>query len=327
VPRAGHVNRQNPTVATPPPGKQDYRAREHLTEADVPTNRPRNWTSNPGGHGGNFLGQEGWRAAVPILSARGTLADAHQSKCQRCVSGPDHPRRWAGTSQGDDGFARHFCPIVEIPAAYCVGGAFAHAGKNMLDSRYVLWPIRWDTKAIKYNDCIGRSVSHFSAKSLISLAEGSPAGTPMQSCANPEFPVSTRRDSADGWHTRPGEFEPRAVTTAAPLRHQAGGAGSRRSAPPHYRSVRGRMPVLSVIIFVAVITRAGSGNYRRWGLQHRLIMVWLQVRVLPGPPMQSCANPEFPVSTRRDSADGWHTRPGKFDPSQIQTALGRIRGR
>jgi hypothetical protein len=44
----------------------------------------------------------------------------------------------------------------------------------------------------------------------------------------------------------------------APLRHQAGGEGSRRSphpGRPHHRSVRSRMPVLSAIIFVAVIAR------------------------------------------------------------------------
>jgi hypothetical protein len=74
--------------------------------------------------------------------------------------------------------------------------------------------------------------------------------------------------------------DPRAVTTAAPLRHQAGGAGSRRSQSPwlrrrHYRSVRSRMPVLSATIFDAVFVRAGFGTCRLG-----LITVWLPVRVL-----------------------------------------------
>jgi hypothetical protein len=51
----------------------------------------------------------------------------------------------------------------------------------------------------------------------------------------------------------------------------------------HYRSVRGRMPVLSAIIFV--IARAGSGNCRSLGdCSMPLITIWLQVRVLPAPP-------------------------------------------
>jgi hypothetical protein len=85
---------------------------------------------------------------------------------------------------------------------------------------------------------------------------------------------------------------PRAVTTAAPLRHRAGGAGSRTSVTPgrrHYRSVRSRMPVLSATIFDAVFVRAGFGTCRLG-----LITVWLPVRVLPAPPRSRALTPSSP---------------------------------
>src|SRR6266567_9279266 len=86
--------------------------------------------------------------------------------------------------------------------------------------------------------------------------------------------------------------DPRAVTTAAPLRHRAGGQDPGQAVTPgrrHYRSVRSRMPVLSATIFDAVFVRAGFGTCLLG-----LITGWLPVRVLPAPPRSPALTPSSP---------------------------------
>src|SRR6266567_5839216 len=90
--------------------------------------------------------------------------------------------------------------------------------------------------------------------------------------------------------------DPRAVTTAAPLRHRAGGAGSRTSSHPRTTTLplgsqQNASPFCDHLR--CRVRRAGSGTCRLLAL----ITVWLPVRVLPAPPRGPALTPSFP-STR-----------------------------
>ena len=92
---------------------------------------------------------------------------------------------------------------------------------------------------------------------------------------------------------------PRAVTTVAPLRHQAGGAGSRRSRQPRTMT----LPLNSQPKARPFcdhrrcrVWRPGSRACRLLGLQHAADNGLVAGSSPPGPTTQSCANPEFPVS-------------------------------
>src|SRR6266536_2467408 len=98
--------------------------------------------------------------------------------------------------------------------------------------------------------------------------------------------VSCRRHGRDPPVLR---RDPRAVTTAAPLRYRAGGGQAVTPGRRHYRSVRSRMPVLSATIFDAVFVRVGFGTCRLG-----LITGWLPVRVLPAPPRSPALTPSSP---------------------------------
>ena len=85
---------------------------------------------------------------------------------------------------------------------------------------------------------------------------------------------------------------PRAVTTAAPLRHQAGGAGSWTSSHPRTTTLplglqQNASPFCDPLRCRVCACRIGTC---RLGL----ITVWLPVRVLPAPPRSPALTPSSP---------------------------------
>src|SRR6266498_2270250 len=93
--------------------------------------------------------------------------------------------------------------------------------------------------------------------------------------------------------------DPRAVTTAAPLRHRAGGAGSRTNSYLRTTTLPlGSQPNASPFCdhLRCRIVCARSGTYWLLGLQHAADNGLVAGSSPPGPTTQSCTNPEFPVS-------------------------------
>ena len=96
---------------------------------------------------------------------------------------------------------------------------------------------------------------------------------------------STRRHGRDPPVLR---RDPRAVTTAAPLRHQAGGAGSRRSRLAQDDDTTAQFTAEGQSFLRPSSLPRSCGPDPElagcWGCSMLRITVWLPVRVLPAPP-------------------------------------------